>query len=154
MAAGDESDMHGRPAENAQSPLPPPELGRIVELQRLGDERGRLIALEDHATGFSFRRAYFIYGTRPGVSRGFHAHRTLRQLVISLVGSCRFDLDDGKRRTSVILDRPTKGLFIEPMIWHEMHDFSPDCTLAVLASENYDEADYIRDYREFLKLVE
>jgi len=86
--------------------------------------------------------------------RGYHAHRDLQQVAICISGSCKFLLDDGRERVeNVILDSPNKGLFIDKMIWREMYDFSDDCILLVLASEYYDESDYIRDYEEFLKLI-
>jgi dTDP-4-dehydrorhamnose 3,5-epimerase-like enzyme len=119
-----------------------------------GDERGSLIALE-RSTGvpFDVARVYFIYETQPGVSRGFHAHRDLRQLAVCVSGSCTMVLDDGKKRTRLRLDRPDTGLEIGSMIWREMHDFSPDCVVVVLADRPYDEADYIRDYSRFTELV-
>lgn len=119
-----------------------------------GDERGSLVALE-RATGvpFDVARVYFIYGTQPGVSRGFHAHRQLRQLAVCVAGSCTMILDDGKQRAELRLDEPELGVEIGPMIWHEMHDFSPDCVVAVLADAPYDEGDYIRDHAEFKKLA-
>ena len=85
--------------------------------------------------------------------RGFHAHRLLEQYAVCLAGSCTFDLDDGRTRDSVVLAGPEQGLYMAPMLWHEMRDFSPDCVLAVLASAPYDEADYIRDHDEFLALT-
>jgi len=127
---------------------------RLISLSVRGDERGSLIPLE-RATGvpFDIARVYFIYGTQPGVSRGFHAHRQLRQLAICIAGSCTMVLDDGRKRTKLRLDRPDAALEIGPMIWREMHDFSPDCVVAVLADAPYVEADYIRDYAEFAELA-
>ena len=128
-------------------------LARLQRLQIRGDERGSLIALEDEDIGFPVRRVYYIFGTAPGVSRGGHAHRALEQLAICVAGSCLFHLDDGLERQDIRLDRPDVGLRMGSMIWREMHDFSPDCVLLVLASQPYDESDYIRDHREFLSLV-
>lgn len=118
----------------------------------MGDERGSLVALEGgKSVPFHIKRVYYIFGTKEGVSRGFHAHRYLKQVAICVAGSCRFILDDGKFREEVLLEKSSEGLLIEGLTWREMHDFSPDCVLMVLASEYYDEADYIRDYRTFLK---
>lgn len=126
---------------------------QLIDLNLRGDERGALVAVEDFQIGFDIKRAYFIFGTQAGVARGFHAHHALRQLAIVVRGRCVFHLDDGRRRDAVTLDDPSKGLLIEPMIWHEMSDFSPDSVLLVLADGNYDETDYIRDYSEFSRLV-
>ena len=128
-------------------------LGELKDLRVRGDERGSLIALEEPDVGFPINRAYYIYGTQPGVARGGHAHRHLEQLAVCVSGSCLFVLDDGKLREEVRLDRPDLGLRISSMIWREMHDFSSDCVLLVLASRPYDEADYIRNYQDFLALV-
>ena len=117
----------------------------------LGDDRGSLVALEAEKTvPFSIKRVYYIFGTQEGVARGFHAHRNLKQVAVCVTGKCRMILDDGKTREEAWLDSPTKGLLIGDLVWREMHDFSEDCVLLVLASEHYDENDYIRDYDEFL----
>lgn len=126
----------------------------LTELPVKGDERGSLIALEGlRDVPFPIARAYFVYGTRPGVDRGFHAHRATRQYAVAVAGGCTMLLDDGDERSSVRLDRPDLGLTIAPMVWHEMRDFSPDCVLLVLADTLYDEADYLREYRQFLDVV-
>lgn len=123
---------------------------RFVDFRLLGDERGSLVALEQHReVPFDIARVYYIFGTKEGVRRGFHAHRELEQLVVPVSGTCTMILDDGADRESIRLQRPTQGLLIPPMVWHEMEDFSPDCVLMVLAAAWYDEADYIRDYDEF-----
>ena len=87
----------------------------------------------------------------PNEARGFHAHTKLEQIIIAMDGACRFVLDDGKSREEVLLNRPDVGLYIGPGMWREMHDFSYGCKLVVLASEYYDEKEYIRSYDEFLK---
>jgi dTDP-4-dehydrorhamnose 3,5-epimerase-like enzyme len=119
-----------------------------------GDERGSLVAIE--APGdvpFPIQRVYYIFGTQPGVRRGLHAHRTLRQVLVCLNGSCSVLLDDGEEKVAVPMCKREQGLLVDPMIWHEMYDFSPDCVLLVLASDFYAEADYIRDYREFQAVI-
>ena len=127
---------------------------KTINFQPLGDERGSLVALEGNkSVPFDIKRVYYIFGTKEGVSRGFHAHRNLKQVVVCVTGSCRFVLDNGKQREEVVLDKSTIGLLINDLTWREMYDFSPDCVLMVLASEHYDESDYIRDYQEFLKAV-
>lgn len=122
-----------------------------VNFPSLGDERGSLVALEGAKTvPFEIKRVYYIFGTQPGVARGFHAHRKLQQVAVCVTGKCRMVLDDGKTRENAWLDSPNKGLVIGDMVWHEMHDFSSDCVLLVLASEYYDESDYIRLYSDFV----
>lgn len=120
----------------------------------IGDNRGYLIALETfQSIPFDIKRVYYIFGTQQGVARGFHAHKDLKQVAVCVTGQCRFILDDGNQRQNVWLDSPTKGLLIEGLVWREMHDFSTDCVLVVLASEHYDETDYIRDYEDFLTVT-
>lgn len=129
-------------------------LVKLIDFPSLGDDRGSLVALEVNKTvPFDIKRVYYIFSTKPDVARGFHAHKALRQVAVCVTGSCRMILDDGKHKEEVWLDSPTKGLVIEDLVWREMYDFSPDCILLVLASEHYDEADYIRDYEEFIKVT-
>lgn len=129
-------------------------LVKFVEFPPLGDDRGSLVALEALKTvPFDIKRVYYIFGTKAGVARGFHAHKNLKQVAVCVTGSCRMILDNGQERKEILLDSPTRGLLIEDLVWREMHDFSPDCVLLVLASEHYDETDYIRDYDGFLREV-
>lgn len=120
------------------------------EFPLLGDERGALVVL-DKQSGVPFvpRRVYYLLGTAQGASRGFHAHKKLHQIAVCIVGRCRMVLDDGAVREDVWLDSPRLGVDLPPMTWREMYDFSSDCVLLVLASDDYDEADYIRNYSEF-----
>ncbi|POB00553.1 dTDP-6-deoxy-3,4-keto-hexulose isomerase [Chromobacterium sinusclupearum] len=123
---------------------------KLVQLQKHGDERGSLVALEDQRNvPFSIRRAYYLFGTKEDVRRGFHAHKKLQQMAIVVRGHCRFHLDDGNEQLEVLLDNPAQGLMIPPGLWHEMYDFSSDCVLLVLADAHYDETDYIRSHEEF-----
>lgn len=126
----------------------------IIDFKTLGDERGSLIAIEEgYNAPFEIKRIYYIFDTKKGVERGFHAHIKLKQIVIAVKGSCTFVIDNGKKRKEIILDNPNKGLLIEGLIWREMKDFSEDCVLIVLASEHYSECDYIRNYNKFLEEV-
>lgn len=124
-----------------------------IDLTKRGDARGSLIAIESQATiPFEIKRVYYIFDTLRDVSRGYHAHRDLKQLMICTSGRCRITLDDGNSRVDAVLDNPQQGLFIDGLLWREMHDFTPDCVLLVLASEPYRERDYIRDYQQFIEL--
>lgn len=127
-----------------------------IDFQSLGDARGSLVAVEigmEKVVPFDIKRVYYIYQTGEGVSRGFHAHRNLKQVAICLAGKCRMVLDNGKKREEIWMSSPTRGLLIESMVWREMHDFSRDCVLLVLASEHYAESDYIRNYDIFVGLA-
>ncbi len=127
---------------------------KLIPLQARGDDRGSLIALEEGKNiPFPVKRVYYLFNTKEGVSRGFHAHRALKQVAIAVRGSCRFLLDDGKERVEVLLDNPAQGLLIESFMWREMHDFSDDCVLMVLADQLYDESDYIRNHEDFLRVA-
>jgi dTDP-4-dehydrorhamnose 3,5-epimerase-like enzyme len=128
---------------------------KLIQLQNHGDDRGSLVALEEQQNiPFSIKRVYYMFDTKTGVRRGFHAHKKLKQLAIVMKGSCRFLLDDGKEKTDVLLNDPAQGLLIESFLWREMFDFSEDCVLMVLADSLYDEDDYIRDYQDFLNMID
>ncbi len=132
-----------------------PSLLHIIDIPVRGDNsRGQLNVAElGGALPFLVRRVYWIHGTRPGVSRGFHAHKELRQFCVCVAGSVRLSLFDGRREESIFLDSSAKGLLIGPGLWHEMHDFSPDCVLLVMADAEYDEADCIRAGGQFIRYV-
>ena len=126
----------------------------ILNFSVRGDHQGKLVALEKgNEFPFDIKRVYYIWGTDANVIRGKHAHRKLEQVIICTSGSCDFILDDGKQRKTVHLDNPTQGLYIKHNIWREFTNFSKDCVVMVLASEHYEEADYIRNYDEFLKEI-
>ncbi|MBL4287575.1 sugar 3,4-ketoisomerase [Vibrio fluvialis] len=127
---------------------------KLIDFKNLGDERGELVSFEGNKNiPFDIKRVYCIYSTKKNVVRGLHAHKTLKQVAVALKGHCKFILDDGTRREELILDTPTQGLLIDSCLWREMYDFSEDCVLMVLASDIYDESDYIRDYENFIEAV-
>ena len=127
---------------------------KLIPLQTHGDDRGSLVALEEgYNIPFQIKRVYYVFNTKKGVMRGFHAHKNLKQVAIAVRGSCKFKLDNGTDSVEVLLNDPAQGLLIESFIWREMYDFSEDCVLMVLADSHYDENDYVRDYNAFLNLV-
>lgn len=122
--------------------------------QQHGDDRGQLIALEElRDIPFEIKRVYYMYDTGEGVRRGFHAHKSLQQILICIHGSCKILLDNGNEKKVVYLEKPYEGLYIANNMWREMYDFSPDAVLMVLASDYYNEEDYIRNYEDFLCFV-
>jgi len=129
-------------------------LAQLIDIPQRGDDRGALSVVEvGGMLPFLVRRVYWIHGTKPGGSRGFHAHKKLHQLCVCVAGSVRMSLFDGRREESVVLDSSAKGLLIGPGLWREMHDFSPGAVLMVFADAEYDEADYIRDRDQFIRHV-
>jgi dTDP-4-dehydrorhamnose 3,5-epimerase-like enzyme len=127
---------------------------KIINLKNCIDERGSLVAVEANKDiSFDIKRVYYIYNNKTDLRRGFHSHKKLKQLLICVGGSCKIHLDDGITTEDVLLNDPSRGLVIESNIWREMYDFSKDAILLVLASEYYDESDYIRNYDEFIKFV-
>lgn len=125
---------------------------KLIDLPSFSDDRGGLVAIESNQSiPFEVKRIYYIFNTSDNKPRGFHAHIDLKQVAICLNGSCRFILDDGNSREDVVLNSPTQGLIIEGLIWREMYDFSKDCILLVLASDHFNEDDYIRCYGDFLE---
>ena len=127
---------------------------KLLNFKIFGDSKGSLVAIEPGKNlPFEIKRVYYIFNTKEGVERGFHAHLSLKQVVLPVRGSCTFLLDDGMKKKDIKLDKPNKGLFIDGMIWREMKNFSHDCVLMVLASERYNINEYIKDYKKFLKIV-
>ena len=123
---------------------------RWVDVRGASDPRGTVSFIE---TGidldFTIRRAFWIHGVPVGQPRGHHAHREVRLAMIAVAGGADLVLDDGTVRETVRLDRPDRAMLVEPWVWHELVDFAADSVILVMASHNYDEADYIRDYDAF-----
>lgn len=127
---------------------------KIIRFLAHGDERGQLVALEENRNiPFEIKRVYYMYDTRVDVQRGRHAHKNLEQIIVCVHGSCKVLLDNGTEKEMVELNSPCEGLYVSNNMWRELLDFSEDAVLLVLASELYDEKDYIRDYAEFLDFV-
>ena len=126
----------------------------LHRLKLVSDERGNLIVAELGAgLPFVARRYFMVCDVSSGRVRGEHAHRKLEQFLVCLRGQCSVIVDDGARREELVLNDPTIGLYVAPMVWAVQHGYSPDGMLLVLASAEYDPADYIRDYDDFLRAV-
>ena len=126
----------------------------ILEFRDLGDERGKLVAIEGNdSIPFEIQRVFYIYGSDSTVVRGKHANRISEFVLINVAGSSKVRITDGKEEFIVELNRPMMGVYIPNMVWKDMYDFSADSVLLVLASTHYDGKEYIRDYDEYLKEV-
>lgn len=124
---------------------------RIIDLPKIADPRGNLtVAEEMKETPFPIARAYWTYDVPGGESRGGHAHKALEQLIIATSGSFDVTVDDGFERRTYHLNHPYQGLYVGPGVWRTLDDFSSGAVCMVLASEGFDEDDYIRDYDDFL----
>jgi hypothetical protein len=130
------------------------DLCKLVELPKISDPRGNLTFVEsDRHVPFTIRRVYYLYDVPGGAERGGHAHKDLHQLIVAMSGSFDVLLDDGYRKKRLTLNRSYFGLYVCPYIWRELDNFSSGAVCMVLASNVYDEADYYRDYSEFLSKV-
>ncbi len=126
----------------------------LISLPKIQDERGCLGFAEGGThIPFDIARIYYLYQVPDSKVRGAHAHKVLQQLMIPIAGSFDIELDDGHSKKTFHLNDPSQGLYICPMIWRDLSNFSQDAVCLVLASEKYDAADYIRDYDEFVKIV-
>lgn len=123
----------------------------IIDLPKIHDVRGNLTFIEGnrHAP-FDIQRVYYLYDVPGGATRGGHAHKNLQQIIIAMSGSFDVILDDGRERKRFHLNRPYCGLYVCPMIWRELDNFSSGSVCLVLASSNFDEDDYYRDYNDYL----
>jgi hypothetical protein len=131
------------------------ELCRIIDLPKIGEPRGNLTFIEgEQHVPFAIQRVYYLYDVPGGAERGGHAHFGLHQLIIAMSGSFDVVLDDGRQKRRFHLNRSYHGLYVCPMIWRELDNFSSGSVCLVLASNRYAEADYIRDYQSFLAAVQ
>lgn len=139
----------------SHNPLYEEMIGRIIDLPKIMDPRGNLTVAEgDSLVPFDIKRTYWVYDVPGGMGRGGHAHKRLRQVLIAVSGSFHVTLDNGRERETILLNHPWQGLVIETNTWRTLDDFSSGAVCLVLASEHYEEEDYIYDYDEFLKYVE
>ena len=127
---------------------------KLIDLKVFGNEKGRLVSFEkDKNCPFDVKRSFYIFDTEPDVVRGSHANRNSEFLLIPINGSCKVKITDGKETEIVKLNTPRKALYLDKMLWKEMYDFSYNAILLVLTNTYYDEKEYIRDYKNFLKEI-
>jgi len=126
---------------------------RIIDIPKIVDEHGRgnLAVIEKNTYPFNIKRVYYLYDVPSDAYRGGHAHKEVYELLIALSGSFEVLLDDGKVKQKIMLNKPNKGLLIPTGVWRELDNFSSGAVCLVLASKEYDEDDYIRDYDKFVK---
>lgn len=126
----------------------------VLDLPKIADSRGNLTFVEgDNHIPFGIQRVYYLYDVPGGAERGGHAHKNLHQLIIAISGSFDVHLTDGVNKKTIALNRPYMGLYVCPMIWRELDNFSSGSVCLVLASNRYDEEDYYRSYDEFLDVI-
>lgn len=127
---------------------------RLIDLPKITDPRGNLSFIEGgRHIPFEIKRVYYLYDVPGGSDRGSHAHKSLHQFIVAMSGSFDVVLDDGREKKRFHLNRSYYGLYVCPMMWRDLDNFSSGAVCMVLASDYYDEADYIRDYQEFLRLA-
>jgi dTDP-4-dehydrorhamnose 3,5-epimerase-like enzyme len=122
---------------------------KIIDIPKVHDERGSLAVIEKELIPFKIKRVYYLYDVPTDSYRGGHAHKRQESLIIALSGSFEVIVDDGVEKKRIMLNKPTKGLYIPTNIWREIYNFSSGAVCLVLASTEFDEAEYIRDYNEF-----
>lgn len=125
---------------------------KIIEFADLGDERGNLVVIEGDKIDipFEIKRVFYIYGSDSEVIRGQHANRETEFLLVNVAGTSKVKIDNGTESEIILLNRPRMGLYLSPMVWKDMYDFSGDSILLVLASRHYDPSEYIRSYPDYL----
>lgn len=125
---------------------------KIIEFEDLGDERGNLVVIEGNGQDipFDIKRVFYIYGSDAQVVRGQHANRETEFLLVNVSGTSKVRIDNGRDSQIIELNRPRMGLYLSPMVWKDMYEFSADSVLLVLANRHYDAAEYIRDYQDYL----
>jgi len=127
---------------------------RLIEIPRFVDHRGTLSVIDGTLSlPFEPKRFYYLYNLVAGTRRGCHAHRTEQELIMALAGSFRVFVDDGQSTAEFQLERPNDGLYVPPLVWHELHSFAPGAVCAVLASTPYDVNDYYDKYEDFVLAV-
>ncbi|WP_353778092.1 WxcM-like domain-containing protein [Winogradskyella sp. 3972H.M.0a.05] len=125
---------------------------KIIEIPKVHDVRGSLAVLEKDDLPFEVKRVYYLYDVPTDTYRGGHAHKDQESLVIALSGSFEIICDDGKSKQRFMLNKPNQGLYIPTLVWREIENFSSGAVCLVLASTEYDESEYIRDYQVFKSL--
>lgn len=131
--------------------MPKQKGSHLIELPKIFDDCFLIFAQTPDHIPFNIQRVYYITKSDPKLPRGYHAHKKTKQVIFCIQGNLKLVLDNGKKRKKIFLDQPNIGVLIDKMMWHEMTDFKKETILLVLASEVFDEKDYIRDYAQFKK---
>lgn len=126
---------------------------RFINIPKISDDCFLYFVQNPDHIPFIIKRVYYILKSRPNLPRGSHAHYKTQQILFCIQGNIKMVLDDGRKREEVTLNQPETGIFLDKMIWHEMHNFQRDTILLVLASRKYEDKDYIRNYEQFLAIV-
>jgi len=129
-------------------------MNRIIDLSKINDPRGNLTVAEDlKDVPFEIKRVYWVYDVPGGECRGGHAHKKCLEFIVAVSGSFTVTLDDGNNKSSYVLNHPYQGLLVETGVWRTLEDFSSGAVCLVLASDLYEEEDYIRDYDDFIRYI-
>jgi oxalate decarboxylase/phosphoglucose isomerase-like protein (cupin superfamily) len=126
---------------------------KIIDIPKINNTRGNIGVVENDTIPFDVKRVYYLFDVPSGAKRGGHAHKKLKQVILAISGSFDVVLKDGKSKEIITLNRPDKGLLIENNIWRELENFSSGSVCLVLASEEFSEADYIRNYKDYLSFL-
>lgn len=129
-------------------------IAKLVEIPRITDPRGNLAVIEKEVIPYAIKRVYYLHDVPSGAYRGGHSHKECKELLIAISGSFEVILDNGVTKERVTLNKPNQGLLIDIDVWRELENFSSAAVCLVLASHEYDEEDYVRDYQEFLHKID
>lgn len=130
------------------------KLSHIIKVPHIADEASLCVVEETKSVPFPIKRVYYIFNSPENTPRGKHAHKKTQQLLFCIRGKVTLLLDNGLEKEAIVIDKPNEGVFLDAMMWHEMHSFSKDAILLVFASDLYSESDYIRDYKTFIQLAQ
>jgi oxalate decarboxylase/phosphoglucose isomerase-like protein (cupin superfamily) len=126
---------------------------RIIDIPKINNSKGNIGVIENDTIPFDVKRVYYLFDVPSGAKRGGHAHKKLKQVILAISGSFDVVLKDGNSKETITLNRPDKGLLIENNIWRELENFSSGSVCLVLASEEFSEDDYIRNYKDYLSFL-
>lgn len=129
-------------------------IAKLLEIPRITDPRGNLAVIEKEVIPYAIKRVYYLHDVPSGAYRGGHSHKECKELLIAISGSFEVILDNGVTKERVTLNKPNQGLLIDIDIWRELENFSSAAVCLVLASHEYDEEDYVRDYQEFMHKID
>lgn len=130
------------------------QLGKVITLPKIIDPRGNLTVAEGTSLPFAIRRVYWVYDVPGGEHRGGHAHKHCREFIVAVSGAFTVTLDNGNEKKPFLLNHPYQGLLVETDVWRTLDDFSSGAVCLVLAEDQFEESDYIRDYDDYLKYME